>query len=207
VFGGGAAVGVIQNIIDYITIATVGNATDFGDLSITRTNLAGCGSDTRGAFGGGETAVTYSNVIDYVTIASVGNATDFGDLTEARKGLGACSNVAGSITPTPTSAAMGVFVGGGSAGSNYQSSVQYINIATTGDALYFGDLSVRISGAAGFGSSTRGVWAGGDPGNAPYTTNVIDYVTIATTGNAIDFGDLTVARDQPAGCSNSGGGL
>ena len=30
-----------SNVIDYITIATTGNATDFGDQSVARNNLAG----------------------------------------------------------------------------------------------------------------------------------------------------------------------
>jgi len=36
------------NIIDYITIATTGNATDFGDLSSIRTCAAGSSNNTRG---------------------------------------------------------------------------------------------------------------------------------------------------------------
>ena len=88
VFGGGDT-GVLTNIIDYITIATLGNATDFGDLSVTRQVAGSCNSNTRGCFGGG---VTMSNVIDYITIATPGNATDFGDLTAAREYLGGCQN-------------------------------------------------------------------------------------------------------------------
>ena len=30
------------NVIDYVNIATTGNATDFGDLTVTRTGLAAC---------------------------------------------------------------------------------------------------------------------------------------------------------------------
>ena len=88
VFGGGNGP---QNTIDYITIATTGNATDFGDLTIARYSLGACSSSTRGVFGGGNTGST-SNVIDYVTIASAGNATDFGDLTVARYGCGGCGS-------------------------------------------------------------------------------------------------------------------
>ena len=36
--------------IDYITVATTGNATDFGDPSVTRYVSAGGNSDTRGVF-------------------------------------------------------------------------------------------------------------------------------------------------------------
>ena len=41
VFGGGA-VPAPTNTIDYITIATTGNAIDFGDLTIARIDLAAC---------------------------------------------------------------------------------------------------------------------------------------------------------------------
>ena len=72
------------NIIDYITITTAGNATDFGDLTETR-GLAGAGSSrTRGLFCGGAinpSPLKTSNTVDYVTIASTGNAVDYGDLT------------------------------------------------------------------------------------------------------------------------------
>ena len=38
-FGGGNGT---SNVIDYVTIATTGNAIDFGDLSVTRKQLASC---------------------------------------------------------------------------------------------------------------------------------------------------------------------
>jgi hypothetical protein len=95
-FGGGDS-GAKSNVIDYVTIATTGNATDFGDLTVARYSPAGCSSSTRGLFGGGDSSGAYSNVIDYVTIATTGNATDFGDLTVARGYLAACSNAHGGL--------------------------------------------------------------------------------------------------------------
>ena len=47
-FGGGLAGSVIQNVIDYITIATLGNAADFGDLTVGRSGLAACSNDHGG---------------------------------------------------------------------------------------------------------------------------------------------------------------
>ena len=41
VFGGGSISNTSSNIMDYITIATTGNATDFGDLTVAREELAG----------------------------------------------------------------------------------------------------------------------------------------------------------------------
>jgi len=49
-WNGGSAGGSNQyNFIDYLTIATTGNATDFGDLSSARTNAGAC-SRNQGSF-------------------------------------------------------------------------------------------------------------------------------------------------------------
>ena len=54
VWGGGADSGTYDyNIIDYVTIATTSNATDFGDLTVKRSNLSACSDGTKGVFGGG----------------------------------------------------------------------------------------------------------------------------------------------------------
>ena len=55
-FGGGRGVfggGVTTNVIDYVTIATPGNATDFGDLTVGSSYLAACSDGTKGVWGGG----------------------------------------------------------------------------------------------------------------------------------------------------------
>ena len=77
-----------SNILDYITIATTGNATDFGDSTAVRSEHGATANATRGVFAGGSGVI---NMIDYVTIASPGNATDFGDLTVARRGASGLS--------------------------------------------------------------------------------------------------------------------
>mgnify|MGYP000450760884 CR=1 FL=1 len=196
VFGGGFSPGAFYNVIDYITIATTGNATDFGDLTVGRNRITACSSSTRGVFGGGESPGTIHNTIDYITIASTGNATDFGDLTVVRNTLSACS-----------SSTRGLFAGGNQTAvpSLTQTNIiDYIIIASTGNATDFGDLTVSRFGLAACSSSTRGVFGGG---YTPTPQNVLDYITIATTGNATDFGDLTVARGNLAACSNGHGGL
>jgi hypothetical protein len=86
------------NTIDYVTIASTGNATDFGDLTTARRYVASASSEIRGLFAGGQNdASASSNVIDYVTIASTGNATDFGDLVAANYGFAGCSNAHGGL--------------------------------------------------------------------------------------------------------------
>ena len=180
------------NVIQYVTIATTGNAIDFGDLTLGRSNITGCSSTTRGIFAGGYTGgglTNVSNVIDYVTIASTGNATDFGDLTLARFSPAGCS-----------SSTRGLFAGGYGGGN--VNIIDYITIASTGNATDFGDLLATTRSLCGMSSTVRACFAGGNPGN-----NVIQYVTIASTGNSTDFGDLMFDTTEPGGCSNASGGV
>jgi hypothetical protein len=69
--------------MDYITIASTGNATDFGDL-VSNMRPAGTSNKTRAIFMGGNGDSGVVNVIQYIAIASTSNTTDFGDLTESR---------------------------------------------------------------------------------------------------------------------------
>jgi len=197
VFAGGysADTSLLYNVIDYITIATTGNATDFGDLSATRFVLASASSSTRGLFGGGNTVSsgTPSANIYYITIATTGNTTSFGSLSLARGELAACA-----------SSTRALFSGGSDTGGTRQNIIDYVTIATTGNATDFGDLIAATDGVSSCSSELRGIIAGG---TSTGITNVIQYVTIASTGNAIDFGDLTVARTGLAACSSGHGGL
>ena len=85
-----------RNGIEYITIATLGNAIDFGDITTATSALASTASSTRGLNSGGSTP-SVVNTIEYVTIASTGNATNFGDLTVVRKNHSGCSDVHGGL--------------------------------------------------------------------------------------------------------------
>ena len=71
--------------MDYITISSTGNATDFGDLSFLASGWSGTSNTTneRGIFAGGYDG-SNTNLIEYITINSAGDSTDFGDLTVAR---------------------------------------------------------------------------------------------------------------------------
>ena len=85
-FVAGGTIRQWNNTIDYVTIASTGNTTDFGDNTFTVRDPAGLSSPTRGIIGGG---VANNNDISYVTIASEGNAVDFGDLSFVQSGTGA----------------------------------------------------------------------------------------------------------------------
>ena len=53
VFGGGYQPSQ-KDVIDFVTISTAGNATDFGDLSLSRGSFDASGARTRGFWFGGE---------------------------------------------------------------------------------------------------------------------------------------------------------
>jgi len=80
-----------SDVIDYVTIATAGNATDFGDLTVARSVPASASNGTRATFGGGHSSSINDDTIDYVTIDTAGNATDFGNLSVGRSGGGGLS--------------------------------------------------------------------------------------------------------------------
>ena len=94
--GRGAAWGDEVNVIDYITINSASNATDFGDLQRVKwtTGATSNGENEMGMWIGGayDAAKIYVNEIEYVTINTLGNATDFGNITQSRRGIGSVSN-------------------------------------------------------------------------------------------------------------------
>ena len=194
VFGGGYQTPAIEtNVIDYITISTLGNAIDFGDLISAGRAPTACASQSRGVFGGGNAA---GNVLQYVTIASTGNSIDFGDMSIPAQQRSACS-----------SSTRGLFAGSRYSADN-SNIIDYITIASTGNTQDFGDLTSGRGAMGSLASSTRGVWAGGGISSPDAARNIIDYVTISTTGNALDFGDLSPnSNDAYGACSNSTRGI
>ena len=78
--------------IDYVTIDTLGNATDFGDMSVARRAYGATSNKTRGLFFGGYSS-SVSNIIDYITVATPSNATDFGDIAQDGSTTHGCTSV------------------------------------------------------------------------------------------------------------------
>ena len=179
--------------MDFVTISTAGNATDFGNLTQVKFGPAGAGSKTRAVFMAGGTPSRLSE-IDFVTFSSTGDAADFGDMTVAR----AAGGDAGHSSETRA-----LLAAGSTPSSDENDTIDFITIASTGNGIDFGNLSQAVSGVMANGSATRGIFAGGAylPAYAYRTT--IDIVTIASTGNAVDSGaDLTNANSGKS-CSNS----
>ncbi len=81
--------------------------------------------------------------------------------------------------------------------------VDYVTIATTGNAADFGDLTEAKYAMNSVTDSVRGLFAGG----VSPTTDTICYVNISTQGNAVDFGNLLAAQSDGGGCSTAHGGL
>ena len=183
--------------IQYITIASLGNSVEFGDLTGDRGAGSGCANPTRTFFFGGRTAPGEPNStasIEYVTTSTLGNSAVFGDMLQAGVNSAAGSNavrgVYGCYAVNPSHAT----------GLNV---VEYITMATSGDGTDFGDATIARRSRAGASSSTRIVFAGGsDP-----ITNVVDYGQIMSTGNLVDFGDLQEAKESSGSASNGHGGL
>ena len=188
IWGGGYDAGGWKNTIDYITVANLGNATDFGDLTEARNGCGAVNDKTRAIWAGGAHAPDHSstNTMDYVTMASTGNAFDFGDFATAGTECSVSSSTRGIWT-----------YNGGPA------DIMYSTISTLGNASDYGDLNSGAWTSGGGSSATRGIFAGG------YIVDTIQYITMATTGNAVDFGDMTFldGNGYSAGNSNGHGGL
>ncbi len=174
------------DVIDYNTMASKGNAIDFGNATSARGWGAGMSSSTRGIDAGGYPGT--SNVIDYIEIGTLGDAIDFGDLPTVKESCYGMSSPTRGIIGTGMS-------------PTYVATLDYITMASKGNAVIFGHLgSIRGHGAAA--NTTRGLFAGGkNPGTL--NLNAINMVTIASTGNAVDFGELSQGRRKPAGASTS----
>ena len=149
VFSGGgssASADAGTNIIDYVTIDTTGNATDFGDLILACTDVSACSNATRGVTFGGRSNSTAFNTIEYITIASTGNATDFGDLTQK---VPYCAAAASSVYAIRS---------GGSVDYSAATNVMdYITIASTGNATDFGDMTNTLEQHAGCSNAHGGL--------------------------------------------------
>tara|TARA_R100001594_G_scaffold15037_2_gene31732 strand:- start:1991 stop:3064 length:1074 start_codon:yes stop_codon:yes gene_type:complete len=189
----------IDASMDYVEIATTGNATDFGDMAYVAAKQGSVSSSTRGVTGGG---ISPSNLakMQYVIISSKGGGSTFGDLTLARTHPAAASNTT-----------RGLFAGGWNPISF--NVIDYITIATTGGASDFGDLKQpRWFAGNGRASTTRMVFIGGvtqsvapwSPAPNALYENMIDYVEIATKGNSQDFGELSGGlKGYGMGCGNA----
>ena len=172
-YASGASSPKTTNKINYVNIASTGNAQEFGTLSSgADQDIVPCGaSRTRGVFRDGNSAS-----MTFVTFASTGNSVSFGSSGLTKNRANGLSNETRGIH------------GGGNDSNRNQ--MEYITIASTGNAIDFGNLITGAHSPGTGASSTRGIFAG--CATHPVSSgNAIEYITISTLGNATDFGDLT----------------
>lgn len=158
----------LRNNIDYISIATSENATDFGDLVAASNGQGGVSNGSRAVF------FLSNSTTNYVTTSTAANASSFGTVSALTYGA-ACSD-----------GSKGLVIGFGT------TAIEKITIATLGNATSFsGTLSYSANyGPAAAGDSTRALFSGGTTSEV----NTIEYVTYQTESNSTDFGDMTAGK-------------
>ena len=80
----GHGFGAQRKDIEYVTIASNGNGTFFGDLIEALGGCAGAASQTRGIVSGGFNPGSTTTTVESIIISTTGNATYFGDLNQSR---------------------------------------------------------------------------------------------------------------------------
>ena len=178
-----------SNGIDFITISTTGDATEFGDLTRRTAYMGTCSSRTRGIISGGQgdNSGGAVNTIEFITISSTGDSQDFGDLPAAINGHYGHSNEV-----------RGVFATGYNPSPSFASrkDISSLTISTTGSAFDAGDLSRHSVQTFTFGNGVRGIWGGGyyqTPNGTPGFASDGEkhhLVNIGSLGEMTTFGDF-----------------
>jgi hypothetical protein len=196
--GGGSAPAYFtaQNVIDKFSFSSDGNASDVGDLTVARYQLAGQSSSTNGYTSGGSQPA-FSNIIDKFPFSSDGNATDVGDLTVTTRELAGQSSTLSGYTS------------GGYGTPGLQNTIVKFPFTSDANATDVGDLTVARQYVAGQSSTTSGYTTGGASSIGAWPTTqatTIDKFPFASDANATDVGDLSVAVVSSAGQSSSENG-
>ena len=112
----------------FITTHTLGNAFEFANLDKVRNDANGAGSNTRGVFMGGGGSPAQTDQITFVELASLGKPTDFGNLQSIGQSHACTSNQVRAVKTN----------GSTTPGGNVNR-IEFVNIATGGEAVEFGD--------------------------------------------------------------------
>ena len=126
------------NNIDYFSITTLGDAQDFGDLSIEKSKTVVMSSAQRGVVAGGHGKSIgqggpgyFVTAMEYFSFGTPSNTTSFGNLTTGTHDASGGSN-----------GTRGIYAGGdASTGTTPTNLIQYITIDTTSNSSTFGNLS------------------------------------------------------------------
>ena len=182
------------NVIDRFATATTGNATDVGDTVVSNVfdgTAEASISAGRVVYCDGK----YQNnntTIEYFAFGSSVTAADFGDQNVAVYQMGSAANETRKL------------IAGGYTTSAATNAIQYITMATTGNAADFGDLThgaTYRNFGAGTGGQDKAIFGDGTSGG--YSSANMQYVDITTTGNANDHGDLHTGSAINTGLCNA----
>ncbi len=146
-FGGSSP--TILNTIEYMTMATTGNSQDFGDLKTPVYRTGSLSSNTRALLSTGESPSSDGlKTIEYITITSKGNSTDFGE-----RGTG------GQHPSGTSDCVRGVWSGLQNDGAPWGALnvMDYVTIASEGNAVDFGDLTTAVMSPANLSTSHGGL--------------------------------------------------
>jgi len=174
-------------IMDYVQIASQGNAQDFGDLTEFIRHSAGASNHIRGLIYHGSAGPGNDNIIDKITIASSGNAVEFGliDGTDRYESSGAATST------------RCIFAGG----SGPTDDIDYVEIMTDGNSKSFGDLTSAKAAGRCFNDPVRVVYCGGA------SLTLMETFMMASKGNGKDWGELGTIRNSHIAMSNSTRGI
>jgi hypothetical protein len=132
--------------IGFVTISSTGNTSTFGDLNYEKYEGGAGSSATRGLIMCGY-GPNYTSLVEFITIATTGNALEFGNLT----------NLNGNGKYSASSKTRAVIGGGYSyPQADYSNTIEFVNIATTGDGVDFGDFINFGRRANSFNNSCNG---------------------------------------------------
>lgn len=180
------------NVIDKFPFATDTNATDVGDLSVSRYSAAGQSSSTSGYNSGGELPSSL-NTIEKFPFAANNNSSYVGELTVLRGGASGQS-----------SSTFGYNSGGSSTLGEYNT-IDKFPFASDANATDVGDLLRKRFYTAGQSSQNSGYVSGGfDPSIAGLAiSNAIERFPFASNVISTDVSNLAVARLRLTGQSST----
>lgn len=192
--GGSTASSTYTDVVDYVNVATTGNATSFGTLNYAKDSAAGLSNNNYGVISGGFNTTNQSLILsrnELLVFSTNTVSTTVGNMNALRYGCSSCSN-----------STYGLFAGGYVYGSGSPTNtIEYLTIPNISSSSSFGTLATaKANLSSGCGSSTRGLFPGGYTGS---TYAGIEYVTISTSGTGTFFGNLTTNRDNVVSASNS----
>ena len=101
--------------------------------------------------------------------------------------------------------ARGLWLGGQSSAATVDI-IEYNTIATSAEAIDFGNLTAATRSLSATSGGSRAIVGGGTQGDPGTVVDVIEFVTVASTGEATDFGNLGAACNHLAALADGNRG-